>query len=172
MVAAVSFTGTLRSRRYSRTPALFEANFLAGPDDAPVALATTSRGKLKGTDFLRPPFFPFCTARTNCECRLVLRPSPKPASGMLDLRNQSTAINRPRLLTKSQAAAYCSVSNSTFSNWVRKGKLPRALPGTARWDARAIDIALDAMSGLQPQQDSSALDEWRANRARRSEGNS
>ena len=60
---------------------------------------------------------------------------------------------------------------STFSNWVREGKLPPALPGTARWDLKAIDFALDAMSGLQ-QQELTALDEWRAKRARRSEGNS
>lgn len=39
---------------------------------------------------------------------------------------------------------------------------------TTRWDLKAIDFALDAMSGLQPQQESSALDEWRAKRARRS----
>jgi hypothetical protein len=55
--------------------------------------------------------------------------------------------------------------------FVEPGKLPSPLPGTTRWDLKAIDFALDAMSGLQ-QQEISALDEWRAKRARRPEGNS
>jgi hypothetical protein len=72
------------------------------------------------------------------------------------------------LLSRQQAAAYCNLSPSAFSAWVRSGKLPSPLAGTTRWDLKAIDFALDAMSGLQPQQESSALDEWRAKRARRS----
>jgi hypothetical protein len=78
----------------------------------------------------------------------------------------------PRLLNRQQAAAYCNLPPTTFSNWVRSGKLPPPLPGTACWDLKAIDFASDAMSGLQPQQEATALDEWIANRARRSEGNS
>jgi hypothetical protein len=78
----------------------------------------------------------------------------------------------PRLLTRQQAAGYCNLSPTTFSNWVRSGKLPLPLPGTTRWDLKAIDIALDAMSGLQQQRELSALDEWRTKRARRSERNS
>jgi hypothetical protein len=76
----------------------------------------------------------------------------------------------PRLLSREQAAAYCNVSPNTFSQWVRTGKLPPPLPGTTRWDLKAIDFALDAMSGLQ-QQEISALDDWRSKRARRSERN-
>ncbi|RXH02313.1 DNA-binding protein [Bradyrhizobium vignae] len=75
----------------------------------------------------------------------------------------------PRLLSRQQAAAYCNLSPSAFSAWVRSGKLPSPLAGTTRWDLKAIDLALDNMSGLQPQQETSALDEWRAKRARRSE---
>jgi predicted DNA-binding transcriptional regulator AlpA len=78
----------------------------------------------------------------------------------------------PRLLSRPQAAAYCNISPTTFSNWVRMGKLPPPLPRTTRWDLKAIDVALDAMSGLQPQQEASALDKWREKRARRPEGNS
>jgi predicted DNA-binding transcriptional regulator AlpA len=79
-------------------------------------------------------------------------------------------MNNPiarRLLSRQEAATYCSLSSSAFSLWVKDGRLPSALPGTSRWDLKAIDIALDAMSGLQPRQESSALDEWRALRARR-----
>jgi hypothetical protein len=84
----------------------------------------------------------------------------------------STTPLSPRLLNRQQAAAYCNLSPTTFSSWVGSGKLPPPLPGTSRWDLKAIDFALDAMSGLQPKQESSALDEWRANRAHRSERNS
>jgi hypothetical protein len=90
-------------------------------------------------------------------------------------RNASLAATdlqlAPRLLSRPQAAGYCGLSPSAFSSWVRAGKLPPSLPGTTRWDLKAIDFALDAMSGLQ-QQELTALDEWRAKRARRSEGNS
>jgi predicted DNA-binding transcriptional regulator AlpA len=80
---------------------------------------------------------------------------------------------RPRLLSRQQVAAYCGLSPSTFSNWVRLGKLPGPLPGTSRWDLKAIDAALDAMSGLSAStEQTSPLDEWRNSRARRSEGNS
>src|SRR4051812_38849978 len=78
----------------------------------------------------------------------------------------------PRLLSRQQAAAYCNLSPSAFSAWVRAGRLPPPLAGTTRWDLKAIDTALDAMSGLQPKQETSALDEWRENRARRSERSS
>jgi predicted DNA-binding transcriptional regulator AlpA len=84
----------------------------------------------------------------------------------------STAPLNPRLLNRRQAAAYCNLSPTTFSNWVRSGKLPPPLPGTTRWDLKAIDFALDALSGLRPSQETSALDEWRENRARRSERSS
>lgn len=84
----------------------------------------------------------------------------------------SIAPLSPRLLNRQQAAAYCNLSPTTFSNWVRSGMLPPPLPGTTRWDLKAIDFALDAISGLQPKQESSALDEWRANRAHRSERSS
>lgn len=76
---------------------------------------------------------------------------------------------RPRLLTRQQAADYCNLSPSAFSSWVRSGKLPHPLPGTTRWDLKAIDLALDKLSGLHTQTEpSSPLDEWREKRARRS----
>lgn len=56
----------------------------------------------------------------------------------------------PRLLNRRQAAAYCNLSPMTFLNWVRSGKLPPPLPGTTRWDLKAIDVAVDTLSGPQP----------------------
>lgn len=52
----------------------------------------------------------------------------------------------PRLLTKQEAAAYCRLTLSGFHDWVTKGRLPKALPGTRRWDRSAIDAALDRLS--------------------------
>jgi predicted DNA-binding transcriptional regulator AlpA len=81
-----------------------------------------------------------------------------------------------RLVSRDQAASYCGLSVSTFSNWVKIGRLPSALSGTSRWDLKAIDLALDSLSGLlrtqTPDVATSALDEWRAKRARQSQRDS
>lgn len=55
--------------------------------------------------------------------------------------------NVPRLMTKTEACAYCGVSLPTFGKWVAKGLLPQALP-VRKWDRKAIDLALDKMGGL------------------------
>lgn len=57
---------------------------------------------------------------------------------------------QPRLLSGKAAAAYCSMTAATFSQWVAAGRLPRPLPGTRRWDRKAIDLALDKLSGIEP----------------------
>ena len=72
----------------------------------------------------------------------------------------------PRLLTREQAAAYCGLSANGFSEWVKSGKLPGPIPGTARWDLKAIDIALDSASGIGI--GSLVLDQWKAKHARSS----
>ena len=73
---------------------------------------------------------------------------------------------KPRLLTRAQAAAYCGISASAFSNWVKSGKLPKSIGGTARWDIRAIDAMLDQASNLCENGEANALDIWRQTRAR------
>lgn len=55
-----------------------------------------------------------------------------------------------RLMTGAQAAEYCELAPATFSNWVAAGRLPPPLPGTRRWDRRALDAAIDKLSGLAP----------------------
>jgi len=85
------------------------------------------------------------------------------------------AINKiaPRGLTRAQAARYAGCETlSAFANWVRRGILPGPIPGTHRWDKRAIDAALDRASGLQIALAPSALEEWKASRARSSQGRS
>lgn len=54
----------------------------------------------------------------------------------------------PRLIGRKEAAAYCGIAESTFSLWVAKGKAPPTVPGTSKWDKRAIDALLNAFSGL------------------------
>jgi hypothetical protein len=78
----------------------------------------------------------------------------------------------PRLLNRYQAAAYCSLSVQGFDRWVRLGRLPGPIAGTTRWDLKAIDAALDSASGLSVSASSSALDQWRAKRARAAQGGS
>ena len=54
----------------------------------------------------------------------------------------------PRLIGRKEAAAYCGVSPTSFSAWVAAGKMPEAIPGTRKWDRKAIDARLDEISGL------------------------
>lgn len=58
----------------------------------------------------------------------------------------------PRLIGRKEAAAYCGISPTCFSMWVARGIMPPTLPGTRRWDRRAINgydsprFGLDAKS--------------------------
>ena len=72
----------------------------------------------------------------------------------------------PRLLTRPQAAAYCGLSPAGFSMWIKQGRLPGPIAGTSRWDLKAIDAALDALSNLQHASPDSAFDAWKSKRAR------
>ena len=57
-------------------------------------------------------------------------------------------MTTPRLLTGTEAAEYCGLTLGTFLKWVEDGRVPRALPGTRRWDRKALDLALDKASGI------------------------
>ena len=71
----------------------------------------------------------------------------------------------PRGLTRCQAAAYAGCQSlSTFNDWIRRGILPGPIPRTHTWDRRAIDAALDRLSGLQATLAPSPLEEWKARR--------
>jgi hypothetical protein len=59
--------------------------------------------------------------------------------------------NLPHLITREQAAWLCSLTPSGFSGWVAKGKMPKMLPGTRRWSRRAVELALEAISGVKPE---------------------
>jgi excisionase family DNA binding protein len=79
-------------------------------------------------------------------------------------------FTRPRGITREEAAAYCGCGRATFSNWVRRGIIPGPVPGTKRWDRKAIDAALDRASGLETMFQKSSLQIWRARRARADQG--
>ncbi|MFK4492839.1 hypothetical protein [Bradyrhizobium sp. USDA 336] len=71
----------------------------------------------------------------------------------------------PRGMSKEQAAAYAGCESlSAINEWVRRGIMPRAIPGTRKWDKKAIDVALDRLSGLQPKIEAqlAPYDAWKA----------
>ena len=69
---------------------------------------------------------------------------------------------KPRLVSRAEAALYCGLKPSRFSDLVRNGTMPPAIPGTNKWDIRAIDQRLDKLSGIQPEKQQSALERWKA----------
>lgn len=66
----------------------------------------------------------------------------------------------PRLIGRKDAATYCGIAESTFSMWVATGKMPPAVPGTRKWDKRAIDVKLDEVSGLSSLQNEDPYGKW------------
>lgn len=69
-----------------------------------------------------------------------------------------------RLLTEKEAAESIGLDVATFRNWVTSGKLPKAIPDCGKFDIKAIDAALDRLSGLGGP--SNALDAWKAKGAK------
>lgn len=77
----------------------------------------------------------------------------------------------PRLLSRAQAAEYCGMCQTTFTEKVKGGHLPPAIPAINKWDKKAIDRKLDQLSGLPVQSELSPLEQWRLERnARQNEG--
>jgi hypothetical protein len=73
-------------------------------------------------------------------------------------------VTEPRLMSGADAAAYCGVTPATFTKWVAAGTVPPPLPGTRRWDRKAIDASLDRFSGIAPaakQEDADEYTEWK-----------
>lgn len=56
----------------------------------------------------------------------------------------------PRLLTLNELARYLGYANSTsIANLVKDGSIPPPIFGK-KWDRRAVDLAIDKLSGLGP----------------------
>ncbi len=75
----------------------------------------------------------------------------------------------PRGLTIDKAAAYVGLTTQGYRSAVRKGIYPGPMrdpitgKGTGRYDLRAIDVAMDRLSGFKPKrQGSNPYDLWKA----------
>jgi hypothetical protein len=69
----------------------------------------------------------------------------------------------PRGMSKEAAAEYAGAESlSTFSDWIRRGIMPGPIPGTQKWDRKAIDAYLDRASGLEPTIPADPFSEWKA----------
>jgi hypothetical protein len=71
-----------------------------------------------------------------------------------------------RLVAEKEAAEVAGLDLSTFRAWVASGKLPKPIPDCNKYDIKAIDAAIDRVSGLGGP--ANALDAWRAKSARQS----
>ena len=72
-------------------------------------------------------------------------------------------MTEPRLMTGAEAAAYLGLTPASFTKWVADGRVPKPLPGTRRWDRKAIDLALDKISEIPPapiSKEDQEEDEW------------
>jgi hypothetical protein len=67
-----------------------------------------------------------------------------------------------RLATEQQAAEAIGLELATFRSWVQCGRLPKPLPDCGLFDMKAINAALDRISGLVSP--SNALDAWYDNK--------
>jgi len=75
-------------------------------------------------------------------------------------------MTTPRLMSGAEAAAYLGLTPASFAKWVADGRAPKPLPGTRRWDRKAIDLALDKASGIPlrapvSEEKESPLEIWR-----------
>jgi hypothetical protein len=80
----------------------------------------------------------------------------------------------PRGMTKDEAAEYCGCeTKGAFDTWIQKGIVPGPIPGTQRWDRKAIDVWLDRASEIETSVTPvSTLEQWKAMRERKKRGES
>jgi hypothetical protein len=64
-----------------------------------------------------------------------------------------------RLVTEGEAAEAVGLPVATFRAWVSSGRLPQPILDCGKYDLKAIDAALDRISGLGSP--ANALDAWR-----------
>jgi excisionase family DNA binding protein len=71
-----------------------------------------------------------------------------------------------RGLRRDEVADYLGITPTSVDDWVRKKRIPGPIPGTHRWDLKAIDAALDKASGLVTESSGlTPLQRWRLERA-------
>jgi predicted site-specific integrase-resolvase len=67
-----------------------------------------------------------------------------------------------RLASEHEAAESVGIDVATFRAWVDCGRLPKPLPDCNKFDLKAIDAALDRVSGIGTP--ANALETWRQKR--------
>jgi predicted site-specific integrase-resolvase len=69
-----------------------------------------------------------------------------------------------RLVSDKEAAKEIGIPLATFKAWVEMGRLPKPLPDCGKFDLKAIDQAIDKISGLGGA--TNALDAWRTTKGK------
>ena len=64
-----------------------------------------------------------------------------------------------RLVTDKEGATHLGLEVSQFHHWVEIGRLPKPLADIHKWDMKALDAAIDRLSGIGDS--ANALDAWR-----------
>jgi hypothetical protein len=70
-----------------------------------------------------------------------------------------------RLKSETEAAETIGIELATFRHLVAAGRLPKAIADFGLYDMKAIDAAIDRMSGIGSA--SNVLDQWREKRSAR-----
>ena len=90
------------------------------------------------------------------------RPAGQEADATRMLLTPKHAVT-PRGLSAAAAADYAGCQTvAAFHAWVRRGLMPKPMPGTRRYDRRAIDLALDQLSQITSHSaEPSAYEQWK-----------
>jgi predicted site-specific integrase-resolvase len=73
-----------------------------------------------------------------------------------------------RLKNEKESAEYIGLEVATFRAWVESGRLPQPIPDCGKYDAKALDLALDRISGINSP--TNALDAWRVTKGAKNAG--
>jgi hypothetical protein len=85
-------------------------------------------------------------------------PLPRPCPGGAAHRRVARSV-MARLVTDQEGADYIGLPLATFRAWVEIGRLPKPIPDVDKFDIKALDQAIDGISGLDTP--ANALDAWR-----------
>ncbi len=108
---------------------------------------------------LRWLFLLWCTHRWR-SIRLDLRwRCPRYDAGWLAELHKGEGMSA-RLFTMKNLASELGVPVNTARSWVKRGIIPGPMPGTRYWDIKAVHLALDKLSGLEPEKEEDALEKW------------
>jgi hypothetical protein len=75
-----------------------------------------------------------------------------------------------RGLTAQEAAEHCGMSVSGFHSWLKRADVKCRIPGTTRYDLKALDAELDRIMGLAkpaaaaPERGPTPYEAWKAKR--------